>query len=186
MIRKWDWKTECCTYVFLVCVSSNLFAGSFSETFKNFILDKGEPDRTSIDNPAARLPDLSHSIRCMECHDGSQARGVALKHADTTIKFSGRGSVNHPVGMNYRYYANKDPAVFVPAEQLDSRIILENGEVTCISCHALKNTSPQVHGNLLRASVITTDDEESTNCTASKNLTTGSTITKLCLSCHAM
>ncbi|MEN8178800.1 MAG: hypothetical protein ABFS39_09280, partial [Pseudomonadota bacterium] len=70
---------------------------------------------------------------------------------------------------------------------LDNRIILENGDVTCISCHSLKDTSTSRHEGMMKTSVTTTENQYLSNCTAKKNdFTTGSNITTLCLSCHAM
>ena len=123
------------------------------------------------------------------CNDFCKGNDFELnpdkKHADTAMQFTSHGSVNHPVGMNYRSYAYKDPASYVSPEIMDKRIILEDGEVTCISCHASKSGSSFIQGSLMKAAVTSTDGLESV-CTSSKELTTGTDITQLCLSCHDM
>lgn len=173
--------------LFLICFSNEVLAAKYSDAFKEFILGVDQQGGMEALKPVAKLPDMSRSITCMECHDGSQARGVSLKHSETPMKFTGHGSVNHPVGMKYDYYAKNNPVVFVSLERLDKRIILEDGEVTCISCHALKNTLSDESDNFIKTSVFPREEYATSYCTANnKKLTTESNITTLCLSCHAM
>ncbi|MDJ0805890.1 MAG: hypothetical protein QNJ78_03565 [Gammaproteobacteria bacterium] len=171
--------------ILFVWLSGSLSAGTFSERFKDFVIDEGVYD-TSSESLTVQLPETGQSITCMGCHDGSKARVVELKHAASDMQFTGHGSVNHPVGMSYQIYANRDPVSFVSPGDLDSRIILEDGEVTCLSCHALKETPLQEEGKLLRTSVVLNQEAGSSVCHASSELTTGSNMTQLCLSCHDM
>ena len=115
----------------------------------------------------------------MQCHDGSKAKSIGIKHADTVMTFTSHGSSNHPVGMSYARYARKSPASYVPPARLDSRIKLENGQVTCVSCHETK----------LHETVVAMQSEQNIaveKCSSTKSLTTGSNQTRLCMSCHAM
>lgn len=168
----------------LTCFAVNSNASSFSERFKAFVADEPSQDAQKIESPLNRLPEQSPSTQCMSCHDGSGATSISLKHADTPMRFTQHGSNNHPVGMDYRQYAEQNPAVYVPLEQLDKRILLENGAVTCISCHALKTAKSKAHGALFLSSGL--QGESSSSCTADKQLTTGGGMTELCFSCHAM
>ena len=101
------------------------------------------------------------------------------------MRYRGNHNVDHPVGMDYASYAHKDPAVYVPPEQLDKRIILENGEVTCLSCHETKLQSHLEQDFLPSLAQQNTIDGEQI-CTATNRLTTGTNRTQLCLSCHAL
>ena len=95
-------------------------------------------------------------------------------------------STGHPVGMRYASYASKDPGLYVALEQLDERIILEDGEVTCLSCHATKS---QAHASVPpTAAGKNTIDSIGRHqvCTATDRLTTGANRITLCLSCHTI
>ncbi len=156
----------------LLSISSLANAGSF----KDFILDEGISNAAQS---AVQIPVNSKSASCMQCHNGSSAKSVSVKHADTAMTFSSHGSSNHPVGMFYAGYAQKSPASFVAAANLDSRIKLENGQVTCVSCHQTKSHNTEV-------AMIDEQKQVLEKCASSKALTTGSSQTRLCMSCHAM
>jgi len=156
----------------LFLFSSPANAGSF----KDFILDEG---LVSSIQRSAQIPANSTSAACMQCHDGSSAKSVGLKHADSAMRFTSHGSSNHPVGMLYENYARKSPASYVAAARLDSRIKLENGQVTCVSCHETKSHNADVVA-------LNEQKNEVESCASTKTLTTGSSQTRLCMSCHAM
>lgn len=122
----------------------------------------------------------------MNCHDGSSATPVTLKHADTTMRFSAHGSGDHPVGMRYANYASSNPGEYVALEDLDRRIILENGEVTCVSCHETRDHVETGTDVRFTTTQIAYSDNGTYVCSATKRLTTGTSSTTLCLSCHAM
>lgn len=166
----------------LAGIYTNAYAGSFADRFKDFVLNT-DSEETFSDGSIVQLPETG-SAKCMQCHDGSSARGVTLKHADAPMKFTQHGSTNHPVGMDYNHYASLNPMIYVPREQLDPRIILEDGEVTCLSCHALKSSPVENQGEFIKTSAVSND--EAADCLASKELTTGSSRNQLCFSCHAM
>ena len=156
----------------LLIVSTSVNAGSFQD----FILDEG---LSSTAQRTAQIPANSQSAACMQCHDGSNGKSIGIKHADTAMIFTSHGSSNHPVGMSYDSYARKSPASYVASARLDSRIKLENGQVTCISCHETKSHTTEVV-------VLNEQKAEIENCSSTKGLTTGSNQTHLCMSCHAM
>ena len=156
----------------LLSISTLVNAGSFQD----FILDEGVSNAVQS---VVQIPVNSQSASCMQCHNGSSAKSVSVKHADTAMTFSSHGSSNHPVGMFYASYAQRSPTSYVAAASLDSRIKLENGQVTCISCHQTKSHNTE----------ITMLDEQKKvieKCDSTKVLTTGSSQTRLCMSCHAM
>jgi len=78
------------------------------------------------------------SIQCLACHDGLMAKG-----ADTTIQTKPPssifccphgGSMNHPIGMNYRV-SRRQGANLRSLNGLDKSIKLFRGRVGCGSCH---------------------------------------------------
>ncbi|MCR4295391.1 MAG: hypothetical protein NUW21_07635 [Elusimicrobia bacterium] len=69
---------------------------------------------------------------CMSCHDGTIAPTIT---AHMTSSGGADLGANHPVGIDYLSAARNDPASFIdPAS--NPRIVLEDGKVACISCHA--------------------------------------------------
>ena len=152
--------------------STQVNAGSF----RDYILDEGLSGKAQL---TLQIPINSKSASCMQCHNGSTAKNIGIKHAESAVTFSSHGSSNHPVGMFYDSYARKNPASFVAPASLDSRIKLEQGQVTCISCHETKSHNTEVAlVNELKSTIE--------KCSSTKKLTTGSSQTRLCMSCHAM
>lgn len=92
------------------------------------------------------------SARCLSCHDGTVAQ--AAGHDATPA------SGEHPVGNNYPAPLRARRQNLVPATDLDARIHLPDGRVSCTSCHSLYSR----HEGLL---VMPNDGSA------------------LCLSCHA-
>jgi hypothetical protein len=136
---------------------------------------------------------------CMQCHNGVQASHIVVKTADASMQFSSSGQqVNHPVGMNYDDYATRRSRAYMPRFSLDSNILLVNGQVSCVSCHRLKETDEagvliETHMNENRQDTFDVPGNEmqlghinKENCTASGNLTVGPRETDLCLACHAI
>jgi len=72
------------------------------------------------------------AFECLSCHDGMIAK---------TVKYSvsiGSFFCGHPINRNYPPVDN--PEFYHPIEQVvDAGIKLLHGQVTCISCHNLKN-----------------------------------------------
>jgi len=172
MKNRWACFHHFAIYIFgLIIISTSANAGSF----RDFILDEGLNDSPL----SAQVPANSKSAACMQCHNGSKAKSVGLKHADSAMTFTSHGSSNHPVGMSYTSYARKSPASYIAPARLDSRIKLENGQVTCVSCHETKS----------HETVVAVQSEQNIareKCSSTKSLTTGSNQTRLCMSCHAM
>jgi predicted CXXCH cytochrome family protein len=44
---------------------------------------------------------------------------------------------NHPVRISYQTAFSRDPGGYVPPSILDERVKLIEGEVHCVSCHAV-------------------------------------------------
>ncbi|MDH5432886.1 MAG: hypothetical protein OEY19_03010 [Gammaproteobacteria bacterium] len=151
--------------------STDVKAGSFQD----FILAEEQPEVELT----VHMPDKSVSSSCMQCHSGKKARSISLKHAQAKMSFSGFGNGDHPVGMNYDEYARNKPRHYVPSSRLDSRIVLENGQVTCVSCHQIKPEFNNQHANNLPLGTVE-------SCGSTKTLTTESNQTGLCMSCHSI
>jgi predicted CXXCH cytochrome family protein len=70
---------------------------------------------------------------CLSCHDGVIAKPVMLS---VTV---GNYFCNHPINRDYPPTSSQD--AYQSAEQVTAAgIKLLNGQVSCISCHNLKNT----------------------------------------------
>jgi hypothetical protein len=122
----------------------------------------------------------------MACHDGSGGSTIALKDAESAMRYNGNHNVDHPVGMDYAGYARRYPVEYVAPERLDRRIVLEAGQVTCLSCHETKTPEQIEQGNLMAVDHTVADLDAKQSCSATDRLTTGTHRTTLCLSCHDM
>ncbi len=157
----------------IVSTMSNATAGGFADALKDFVL--GREAHASIQG--SQLPITSISYQCMRCHDGSRGQAITLKSTDTALRFTGHTNSDHPVGMRYSEYARPELGSYVDPARLDNRVQLENGEVTCITCHET---------DVSRVTAASLQLPAEAACTATGNLTVGSTPTDLCLSCHVM
>jgi hypothetical protein len=95
---------------------------------------------------------------CISCHDGTVAHAVLPKSGSTPIDESSFPSMapledGHPVDIPYPATSSG----LIPTAQLDPRLRLEGGRITCLTCH------PQGESGTLAISM------------------SGS---RLCLSCH--
>gem|GEM_PF-2114484 len=86
-----------------------------------------------------------NSAACLSCHDGMMALDIAL--ADSTDDKESPLH-NHPVRISYQTAYSRDPAGYISPSMLDQRVKLVNGEVQCVSCHAV---SPQGRWMLARS-----------------------------------
>lgn len=75
---------------------------------------------------------------CMSCHDGTIAPTIKAHSVGGVERVTALGadpSANHPVGVDYLAALRRDPGSYNdPA--MNHRIILEDGRVGCVSCHA--------------------------------------------------
>jgi len=90
------------------------------------------PRAEEVDHHGMIVDSESDVYECLSCHDGVIGKPITLS---TMI---GKYFCNHPV---HRDYPPSDKADFyIPEEVLTSSgIKLVNGQITCISCHNLKN-----------------------------------------------
>ncbi len=95
------------------------------------------------------------------------------------MQFRGHLSIDHPIGMDYDRYANKSPATYVTPTHMDKRIVLEDGKVTCVSCH-----QTIVEQNAGSDDIATPTGDQ--HCNAASGYTTGPSQVQLCMGCHAM
>ncbi|MDD5303546.1 MAG: hypothetical protein PHS14_10610 [Elusimicrobia bacterium] len=88
---------------------------------------------------------------CMSCHDGTVAPTIkAHSLSPGSVRLSSQGadlSANHPVGVDYMAALRRDPGSYNdPA--MNARIVLEDGMVGCVSCHATHDISAVSAGNV--------------------------------------
>jgi hypothetical protein len=88
--------------------------------------------------------------------------------------------------MDYAGYAYRYPVEYVAPERLDRRIVLEDGQVTCLSCHETKSPEQIEQEYLIEVNQDTAGLAPEQRCSATDRLTTGTHRTSLCLACHAM
>lgn len=89
------------------------------------------------------LPLDPFTLQCLGCHDdqgGDLQVGVSMAGV---VSHSG-SSVNHPIGVNYERASRGGG--YRPAARLPPEILLPDGNVGCVSCHAGYSTR---HGKLL-------------------------------------
>jgi len=176
-------------YIILsILVIPSVSAGSFSESFKNWVLGP-EASASVIQSEPVKLDNASNE--CMQCHNGRDSSHISIKSADSPMQFSASGhQLNHPVGMNYDQYADSQPASYRPRAMLNPSISFANGDVSCISCHEQKSKEEitkqniDLHTGFTTASVGVISNKD--RCTSKKTLTVGPRASDLCMSCHAM
>lgn len=160
------------------------FAGDIGDRFKRWLLGS-EAQAASVTDYRPELGRIAQG--CLQCHDGVRARYIKVKHADAPLQFASSGKqVNHPVGMDYNYYATKKIGRYTPRYSLDPGIVLVDGMVTCVSCHGLKNAGASERILEARWDESPSARADTESCSASNKLTVGPSVTDLCLACHAM
>jgi predicted CXXCH cytochrome family protein len=87
-----------------------------------------------LGNPVDSHGQLANSISCLACHDGAAASDVGAGPVNHSR--SGLGE-SHPNMISYQLAYGENPTRFVQPALLDPSIQLLNGEVHCVSCHAV-------------------------------------------------
>jgi len=165
-----------CSTAMLLGMSCAVYAGGFSDTFRNFVLG---PEAHAGTLPAVQLPVTSQARNCMQCHNGSAGLRVNMKPAGTPMQFRGHLSIDHPVGMDYKQYAYKRPESYVMPVRMTKRILFEDGKVTCVSCHRTESAPVTLSG-------VAQTRSGSQHCNVETGYTTGPNRTQLCMGCHNM
>lgn len=167
-----------------VFTSPALFAGSFGDSFSKWLLGS-EAEASMLRQGQPVLDEVAEG--CMQCHNGMRATHIVVKHADSPLQLTSSGmQVNHPVGMSYDDYAVRKPRDYVPRFSLDPDILLVNGQVSCVSCHRLKEIVEAGWTVDSRLDEMQLSHALVEDCTASGELTVGHGETELCLGCHNM
>ncbi|MCW9025656.1 MAG: hypothetical protein OQK73_13360 [Gammaproteobacteria bacterium] len=164
-------------------IYSVAMAGGFADSFRDYIL----AEETKTASAEIILAKADRSQKCMQCHDGSNAKAVALKGANAPLQYGRHGNANHPVGLQYASSAYEQPASYVAPSKLDTRIKLENGSVTCVSCHETKTGREEfLHTQEKHSSSQSVSSNQNEACSSTGLLTVGKSQTGLCMSCHVM
>ena len=104
----------------------------------------------------------SFSTECISCHDGASAVAIGANVRNDPFA-SGRHSkhsgTDHPVGMDYQSYVAASGRKYKPIFGLNSKMVLVDGKVGCLTCHDPLNPER-------------------------KHLVMSDTKSALCLSCH--
>ncbi|MDD2851822.1 MAG: cytochrome c3 family protein [Desulfuromonadaceae bacterium] len=77
------------------------------------------------------------STNCLTCHDGGHASDVNVTYRNNpgskTKSYDGTGQ--HPIGMDYAAYTQKDFKNYKPVTSFNSKMIFVDGKVGCLTCH---------------------------------------------------
>lgn len=118
------------------------------------------------------------TVQCMECHDGVTARDVEMSFPGTDAGMSSLHTGKHPIGMNYRDYVLSTPLEYRPHNRLNSDTQLVNGQVSCVSCHRIRqNPSPSTESSRMAK-------YEATDCLTFDQPKKELGQSGLCQSCH--
>jgi len=173
-------------FVMLVCLTTAqaAFADGLGGSFRSWLLGS-EAQAATLDNYQPELDGVAQA--CLQCHNGVNDTHFTVKNANTPIQFSNSGmQVNHPVGMYYDDYAATGSRNYTPRVSLDPSVVLVDGNVTCVSCHRLKDTPGSDSLAAMRWDENQPTLAGTNSCSASAELTVGPRQTDLCLACHSM
>lgn len=169
--------------LFVSTFFSSAFAGSFADSFRDYILAEERQMQKMVNVSVYKT---GRSQKCMQCHDGSNAKATKIS-SNSSAGLGRHANSNHPMGLSYANTVARQPHSYVPVGQLDTRIRLENGAVTCVSCHETKPENSvnhrQDHSQPQTAALELGQTE---SCSSTGSLTVGTNQTGLCMSCHAM
>ncbi|MCF6280995.1 MAG: cytochrome c3 family protein [Candidatus Polarisedimenticolaceae bacterium] len=91
-----------------------------------------------ISSEALLVPVDDYSMHCLSCH--SDGAGGFLVDVDMSgnVRHNGSARVAHPIGVDYNLAMARGierRSQFHPPAALNSKILLPNGMVSCVSCH---------------------------------------------------
>lgn len=111
-------------------------ASDASDDFSLTLISFGKSEETS-ENPESGAID-AFSQDCLSCHDGLRASDIAVVYRNSPEnprkgkRVSGK---DHPVGMDYADYVASGRGNYKPIAMLNSKMMLINGKVGCLTCH---------------------------------------------------
>ena len=163
-------------FISLLLAAPPTHAEGLGKKLKGWLLG-AEAQAAMINNDRGTLPDTARS--CLQCHDGTRAVDVAATMPGFSRRSARFGtSESHPVGMHYDEYVTRAPRQLRPRQALNPDIVLDNGRVSCISCHRLREPLTPTSTAIER--VV---EQE---CMASPELTIEREEGDLCLACHLL
>jgi len=101
------------------------------ESYYDGICELGRWDRSTV-----------NSVRCLSCHDGSVASSAEYSSGALDPLGSGGSPAwklsgdAHPVEIDYGEAQLRRPGTLRPLAQLPDSLVLNEGRVTCATCHA--------------------------------------------------
>lgn len=104
-----------------------LAAAVFAASAGGRVADGGTCELARVDRRT------TSSLSCLACHDGTGGPGVEYR-AEFEMGEPGR-SMSHPVHVDYRAVAARQPDRYRPATALPPEVPLVAGRVECTTCH---------------------------------------------------
>lgn len=111
-------------------------ASDASDDFSFTLIGFGK-DEENTGSPEVGTLD-SFSRDCLSCHDGLRASDITVVYRNSPENprrgrhVSGK---DHPVGMDYENYVASGRGNYKPIATLNSRMMLIDGKVGCLTCH---------------------------------------------------
>ena len=86
------------------------------------------------------IPGKTTSASCMGCHDGTIGPAATNSFPDTLEGFPNAGhGGSHPVERDYAFSALRRPGSLTPLLALPRELVLNDGQITCVTCHHPKS-----------------------------------------------
>ena len=126
-----------------------------------------------LDNAHETMEPATLEASCLDCHQHVAIHGRKRSGWRQPTSYTGRG--NHPVGLDYRTAARRDPDKYKPASSMSEAVVLDEGRITCTTCHVVETRAAS------SADVVAQADGYS--CTG-VGFTMGPRIENLCTECH--
>lgn len=82
---------------------------------------------------------------CLSCHDGTVAAFTSAHLLGSAI--GGNLNAPHPVGVDYRAAYLRNPDSYIEP-MMNPKIILEEGKVSCVSCHSVHDLANVTAGSV--------------------------------------
>lgn len=103
------------------------------------VLVVGKPAPMEVCELPNAWPGRTPTSSCMGCHDGTIGPVANVIFPSTMEGFASEphdpGNGAHPVNLDYQASALRRPGSFTPIAALPREVMLQDGKITCTTCH---------------------------------------------------